>query len=149
MYSESMIGKYSNNRIVILHQNFSLCLQPLNLGIIQSFKVKYRKKVMCCELTWITSDHEASNGYLMIVNRSSMRPEKTALKNMVTIVTSNDEVDEKFISLFIQLNSQMQTDSDMTVEHSNFDYEVCTSLPVITSDKVNLRWIPIKASLEE
>ena len=62
---------------------------------------------------------------------------------------SNDEVDEKFISLFKQLNSEMQTDSDMTVEHSNFDHEVCTSFPVITSDKVNLRWMPIKASLEE
>ena len=43
----------------------------------------------------------------------------------------------------------MLTDSDMTVEHSNCDHEVCTSLPVITSDKVNLRWMPIKASLEE
>ena len=56
VYSESLIGKYSNIKTVFLSKNTTSHLQSLNAGITKNFKVKYRKKLMSFVLARITDD---------------------------------------------------------------------------------------------
>ena len=46
VYPESMIGHFSQIRIIFLPKNTTLRLQSLGNDIIKSFKVKYRKKLV-------------------------------------------------------------------------------------------------------
>ena len=45
-HPESMIGQFLQIKINFLPQNTNLRLQPLDVGIIQNFKVKYRKRLV-------------------------------------------------------------------------------------------------------
>ena len=136
-------------------QGLFLCLLPLNTGIIQSFKVKYRKKCACCVLTQITNDSDPSKIDIANDNLQAIEWVFEARKEIFNDINylekcgnkSSNEVDEKFVNLFKELTSEMQTDSEMTAEYFNFDGEGYTSSPVINSDKVNWRWTPIEASL--
>ena len=56
----SLKEKYSNIKIVFLLQNTTSYLQPLNAGIIQSCKVKYRKKLMRFVLAQIAENRSES-----------------------------------------------------------------------------------------
>ena len=42
----SLVDKFSNIKVLFLPKNTVSRLQPLDTGIIQSFKSKYRKKLM-------------------------------------------------------------------------------------------------------
>ena len=46
VHPESLIGKYSNIKIVFFPNNATSRLQLLDAGIIKNFKVEYRKKLM-------------------------------------------------------------------------------------------------------
>lgn len=52
----SLKKKYDNIKIVFLPQHTTSCLQPLDAGIIQNFKVKYRKKLVRFVLTLIAEN---------------------------------------------------------------------------------------------
>ena len=49
-----------------------------------------------------------------------------------------------------ELTRKMRIDSDKTaVEYPNFDHEVCTSVPVIKSNEVDLRHASVEVYIEE
>ena len=60
VHPTSLIDIYSNIKIVFLPKNTSSRLQPLDAGIIQSFKTKYRKKLMRYVIARINDDLTAS-----------------------------------------------------------------------------------------
>ena len=60
VYSTSLIDMYSNIKIVFLPKNTTSRLPPLDAGIIQSFKTKYRKKLMRYVIARISDDLTAS-----------------------------------------------------------------------------------------
>ena len=55
-----LIDMYSNIKMVFLPKNTTSHLQPLDTGIIQSFKTKYRKKLMRYVIARINDDLTAS-----------------------------------------------------------------------------------------
>ena len=52
-HPEDLAEKYSNIRVIFLHANCTSVLQPLDLGIIKNFKVRYRKRLLYHVLTKI------------------------------------------------------------------------------------------------
>ena len=56
VHPQSLIGKFSNIKIVFFPKKTTSGLQPLDAGITQSFKVKYRQKLMQYVLVWISND---------------------------------------------------------------------------------------------
>ena len=57
-HPESMIGQFS--QIIFLPKNTTSRLQPLDAGIIQNFKVKYRKRLVEDVLARIQEDASAT-----------------------------------------------------------------------------------------
>ena len=45
-HPEHIIGQFSKIKIIFLSKNTTSRLQPLDAGIIQNFKVKYRKRLV-------------------------------------------------------------------------------------------------------
>ena len=56
----SLKEKYRNIKIAFLRKNTTFHLQPWDAGIIQSIKVKYKKKLMRFKLVWIAENRSAS-----------------------------------------------------------------------------------------
>ena len=56
-----LIEKYSNIKVVILPPNTTSKLQPLDLGIIKTFKTHYRKLFLRCVLTKLSQCLTATN----------------------------------------------------------------------------------------
>ena len=48
VHPTSLVDKFSNIKVVFLPKNTISRLQPLDAGIIQSFRSNYRKKLMRC-----------------------------------------------------------------------------------------------------
>ena len=59
-HPEDLVGKYSNIKIVFLPANTTAVLQPLDLGIIKTFKVYYRKLLLRHVLSQV---EECSSAY--------------------------------------------------------------------------------------
>ena len=59
-HPESMIGQFSQIKIIFLPKNATSRLQPLDAGIIQSFEVKYRKRLVKYVLARIQEDASAT-----------------------------------------------------------------------------------------
>ena len=58
VHPENLVGKCSNIKIVFLPRNTNLRLQPLDVGIIKNFKVKYQQKYVIAR---ISNDLSASD----------------------------------------------------------------------------------------
>ena len=59
-YPESMIGQFSQIKIIFLPKSTTSRLQPLDADVIQNFKVKYRKKLVKYVLARIQKDASAT-----------------------------------------------------------------------------------------
>ena len=58
--------------------------------------------------------------------------------------------DEEFKNLFEELSEELQIDGDIAAdEYCNFDHEVCTSFPPISSDEVDLRRVFVATCIQE
>ena len=154
---------YSNIKIVFLPKNTTSRLQPLDAGIIQSFKTKSRKKLMRYVIARINDDLTASEiakGINILqaitwVADSWKEVSVETIKNCfakcgITDQIGQDEddlVDEEFNSLF---NELVDPECDMTAEeYADFDIEKCSSLPPINSDMVDWRVSSVKACVTE
>ena len=60
--------KYSNIRIVFLPPNTTLQIQPLDLGIIQNFKIHYRKLFLRFVLSKIDESNDSASQIVKSVN---------------------------------------------------------------------------------
>ena len=149
----SLINMYSNIKIVFPPKNTTSLLQPFDAGIIQSFKTKYRKKLMRYVMARINDDLFASEIAKDIDILQAMTWVADAWKEVstetikncfakcgITKQTSEDEddiVDEKFNALFNELTD---SECDLTAEeYVDLDAETCSSLPVINSYTVDWR----------
>ena len=157
------IDMYSNIKIVFIPNNTTSCLQPLDAGIIQSFKTKYRKKWMRYVIARINDDLTASEiakgidilQAITWVADSWKEVSVETIKNCfakcgITDQIGQDQddlVDEEFNSLF---NELVDPECDMTAEeYADFDVETCSSLPPINSDMVDWRVSSVKACVTE
>ena len=66
-HSKSMVDSFSQIKIIFLPKNTTSRLQPLDAGIIQNFKVKYRKKLVKYVLAYI-NENSSATGIIMDVN---------------------------------------------------------------------------------
>ena len=159
VHATSLTDMYSNIKIVFLPKNTTSRLQPLDAGIIQSFKTKYRKKLMRYVIARINDDLTASETAKGIdvlqaitwVSHSWKEVSVETIKNCfakcgITDQIGHDEdelVDEELNSL---LNELVDPECDMAAEeYTNFDVETCSSLPPINSDMVDWRVSSVKA----
>ena len=135
VHPTSLIDMYSNIKIVFLPKNTTSRLQPLVAGIIQSFKTKYRKKLMCYVIARINDDLTASEiakgidilQAITWVADSWKEVSFETIKNCfakcsITDQIGQDEddlVDEEFNSLF---NELVDPECDVTAEeYADFD----------------------------
>ena len=158
VHATSLTDMYSNIKIVFLPKNTTSRLQPLDAGIIQSFKTKYRKKLMRYVIARINDDLTASETAKGIdilqaitwVSHSWKEVSVETIKNCfakcgITDQIGHDEdelVDEELNFL---LNELVDPECDMAAEeYTNFDVETCSSLPPINSDMVDWRVSSVK-----
>ena len=112
VHPTSLIDMYNNIKIVFLPKNTFSRLQPLDVGIIQSFKTKYRKKLMRYVITLINDDLTASEiakgiGILQAITWVADSWKEVCCKNCFTKCGITDQigqdeddlVDEGFNSL--------------------------------------------------
>ena len=158
-----LIDMYSNVKIVFLPKNTVSRLQSLDAGIIQSFKTKYRTKLMRYVIARINDDLTASEiakgiGILQGITCVSDSWKEVSVETIKNCFAKcgitdqigqdeNDLVDEEFNSLF---NEFVDLECDMTAEeYADFDVETCSSLPPINSDVVDWRLSSVKACVTE
>ena len=163
VHPTSLIDMYSNIKIVFLPKNTTSRLQPLDAGIIQSFKTKYREKLMCHVIARINDDLTASEiakgidifHTITWVADSWKEVGAETIKNCfakcgITDQIGQDEeelVDQEFSSLF---NELVDPECDVTVEeYADFDVETCSFLPPINSDMVDWRVSSVNACVTE
>ena len=161
VHPTSLIDMYSNIKIVFLPKSTTARLQPLDAGIIQSFKTKYRKKLMRYVIARINDDLTASEiakGILQAITwvaDSWKEVSVETIKNcfakcgIIDEIGQNEDdlVDEEFNSLF---NELVDPECDMAAEeYTDFDVETCRSLPPINSDMVDWRVSSVKACIAE
>ena len=129
VHPTSLIDMYSNIKIVFLPKNATSRLLPLDPGIIQSFKTKYRKTLMHYVIARINDDLTASEiakgiDILQAITWVADSWKEVSVERIrncfakcgITDQIGQDEddlVDEKFNSLF---NELVDPECDMTAE---------------------------------
>jgi len=165
VHPPSLIDMYSNIKIVFLPKNTTSRLQPLDAGIIQSFKSKYRKKLMRYVIARAKENllaSEIAKGVNVLqaiawVADAWKEVSANTIKNCFAkcgIVTARqnqseeDTVDEEFDALFKELTAG--SECDMTAEeYIGFDVETGSSLPAINADMVDWRVSSVQSCVAE
>ena len=150
-HPESMDDKFSNIKILFLPKNTTSRRQPSDAGIIQNFKVKYRKSLVKYVLSRINDNASAAeivqDVNILMVIRWVQRAWKDVAPSTVKrcfekcgFREGNDElmedvnVDEEFSALVKELSSDVSPE-----EYVDFDAELATAEPGIKIDKLGWR----------
>lgn len=163
VHPATLVDKFSNIKIVFLPKNTTSRLQPLDAGIIQSFKSKYRKRLMRHVIARIKEDLLASEIAKEIDVLQAIEWVVKAWEEVTDETIKNcfakcgftkeiseiedDVVDEEFNALFEEL-----TDSNSGItaeEYIDFDIETSTSAPAIISDTVDWRVSSVQLCVSE
>lgn len=150
VHPPSLVDKYSNIKVVFLPKNTTSRLQPLDAGIIQSFKSKYRMKLMRFVIARTKEDVLASEIAKQVDVLQAIEWVAKAWEEVSTNTIKNcfkkcgfdqnsygndDEkiLDDEFKALFDEL-----ADSSMTPEeYIDFEIETCSSAPAVNADEVD------------
>ena len=165
VHPPSLIDKFSNIKIIFLPKNTTSRLQPLDAGIIQSFKSKYRKRLMRHVLARINEDLLASEiakeiDVLQAIEWVAKAWDDVTAKtikncfakcgfNKTTSEIEDDDVDAEFDELFKELTESNSGSCITAEEYIDFDIETCTSAPVINSDEVDWRASSVQKCVSE
>ena len=153
VYPTSLADKSSNLKVVFLPRNTKSRLQPIEAGIIQSFKSKYRNKLMGYVIARVKEDLLASEIEKQIDIPQAIEWVAKAWKEVTAEMIKNcfakcgfteetseiedDTVDEELNALFKEFaDSDCETTAE---EYIDFDVETCSSVPAINSDAVDWR----------
>ncbi|XP_057305262.1 tigger transposable element-derived protein 4-like [Hydractinia symbiolongicarpus] len=128
-HPESIIGQFSQIKIVFLPKNTTSRLQPLDAGIIQNFKVKYRKRLVKYVLARIQENTSATE----IVKAINVL--KCGIKRDSEEIEENDGDDDlEFEALVKEFTTDLSA-----AEYVNFDANVPASEPMINELEIDWR----------
>ena len=88
-YPESMIGQFSQIKIIFLSNNKTSRLQPLDASIIQNFKVKYRKRQVKYVLARIQEDVSTTQIVKVADVLAAIRWQQEAWKEVSNLTIKN------------------------------------------------------------
>ena len=149
-----MIGQFSQIKIVFLPKNTTSRLQPLDAGIIQNFKVKYRKRLVKYVLARIQEDASTTQivkGVDVLVaiqwiqevwkevSNSTIKNcfEKCGIKGDNELMEVEKDDDLEFEALVKEFTTDISA-----VEYANFDANVSASEPMINEFEIDWRqWV--------
>ena len=150
-HPESMIGKFSQIKIVFLPKNTTSRLQPLDAGIIRNFKVKYRKRLVKYVLSRIREDTSATQIVKGVDVLAAIRWLQEAWKEVTNLTIKNCfekcgikgddelmEIQEDDDLEFEALVREFTTDIS-AAEYTNFDENVQASEPMINEFEIDWR----------
>ena len=138
-------------------------LKQLDAGIIEKFKVKYRKKLVRYVLVRISDEQNVYE----IANKTSViqaiewitgawKEVSSTYKDICGVleqpanINGDEDVNEEFNNLFEEISEELQIDGGIVAdEYSDFDHEVYTSFPPISSDEVDWRCVSMAACIQE
>ena len=148
---ESMIAQFSQIKIIFLPENTTSRLQPLDGGIIQNFKDKYRKRLVKYVLARIQEDASATQifkGVDVLVAIPWLKETWKEITNLTikncfekySIKGENElmEVEEDDNLEFETLEKEFTTDIS-AAEYANFDKNVPVSESLINEFEIDWR----------
>ena len=150
-HSESMIGKFSQIKIILLPKNTTSRLQPLDAGIIGNFKVKYRKRLVKYLLARIQEDASATQvakGVDVLVAIQWLQEawkkvtnltiedffEKCGIKGDNKLMEVEEDDDLEFEALVKEFTADISA-----AEYANFGENVPASEPMINEFEIDWR----------
>ena len=147
-YPESMIGQFSQIKIIFLSNNKTSRLQPLDASIIQNFKVKYRKRQVKYVLARIQEDVSTTQIVKVADVLAAIRWQQEAWKEVSNLTIKNYfekcgtkgddelmEVKEDDDLEFEALVKEYFTDIS-AVEYVNFNENVRASEPMFNEFEI-------------
>lgn len=150
-HPESMKDQYSHIKVVFLPKNTTSRLQPLDAGIIQNFKVKYRKKLVKHVLARINDGHSATDIVKSVSILQAIRWLQQSWKEVASLTIKNcfekcgivklseelTELEENDLE-FEALVREFTTDIS-AAQFANFDENVPVSEPLINENDIDWR----------
>ncbi|XP_057308163.1 tigger transposable element-derived protein 6-like [Hydractinia symbiolongicarpus] len=150
-HPESMIGQFSQIKIIFLPKNTTSRLQPLDAGIIKNFKVKYRKRLVKYVLARIQENKSATEIIKSVDILMAIQWVQDAWKEVTNLTIKNcfekcgvvqgeselmedKEDDLEFEALVKELTEDMSA-----AEYIDFDADVPASEPRINELEINWR----------
>ena len=150
-HPESFVDRFSQIKLVFLPKNTTSRLQPLDAGIIQSFKVKYRKRLVKYVLARIDKKESATEIVKNVdilqairwVQESWKEVTNATIKNCFEkcgIIKKDDELmdleedDLEFEALLREFTPDVSA-----LEYANFDADIQASEPMINDQDIDWR----------